>query len=366
MARGRNGTRDQRGNGSSAGPSVAQLGRSLRVARVRQGLTVADAGARAGLSGADADALESGDLRRLSDRIGTVRALRRYADVLGLRGEQFAVALADAWPPVLPGGVGSLANDGAPATWSGAPPVTGPAPLVAGPPGGELITASVPTSASLQDLGPWNAPTIGGRAVLPLDTGQMGGVSGRFEDTGVIPVTPPHRGSAPRRRSGAATVLWGLLVILALLVVVAGAWLAIDHWRPRWLKDAGLPYTHPAVVTGSASAPSASVTTLPPALTVTQTGPNSGAVVVRRPGVTVRVDAVGGPSWVQVSDTTHANPIFASVLQDGTSQSFPVSSGLTIQTGSSAAHFTFAQGSTIVGRYAPSSAPYTMAVRPGS
>lgn len=374
MALGRNGTRDPRGvraGGTGNGPSIAQLSRSLRVARVRQGLTVSDAGTRAGLSGSDVDTLESGDLRRLSDRIATVRALRQYADTLGLPGEELALALTDAWPPVLPGGVSAALDDGSAGAWSGPHRAGGAAPVASAEAsavttGIDHITASVPTSASLQDLGPWNAPTLGGRAALPFVTGQMGSATGRFEDTGVVPAAPPRRAMPHRRHRTARAVLWGLLVVLVVLVVVAGGWLAVDHWRPRWLKDAGLPYTHTSQVLGSPGAPAPTVTTLPAPLSVTQTGSNSGTADVRRPGVSVRVDAVGGPSWVQVSDTTHANPIFASVLQSGASQSFPVSSGLTIQTGSSAAHFTFVQGTTVIGRYTPGSAPYTMAVKPTS
>jgi len=367
VALGRSGTRGVRGGSTGNGPSIAQLSRSLRVARVRQGLTVSDAGTRAGLSGSDVDTLESGDLRRLSDRIATVRALRQYADTLGLPGEEFAVALTDAWLPVLPGGVSAALDDGSTGAWSGRHRAGGPAPVAPAMTAGvDHITASVPTSASLQDLGPWNAPTLGGRAALPFDTGQMGGVSGRFEETGVVPAAPP-RGPMPHRRHRTArAVLWGFLVVLVVLVVVAGGWLAVDHWRPRWLKDAGLPYTHTPQVLGSPGAPAHTDTTLPAPLSVTQTGSNSGTAEVRRPGVTVRVYAVGGPSWVQVSDTTHANPIFASVLQSGAAQSFPVSGGLTIQTGSSAAHFTFVQGTTVIGRYTPGSAPYTMAVKPAS
>ena len=82
--------------------SVPDIGRSLRLARERAELTVGEAAARAGLSSAVVEALESGNVGPQHDRIATLRALRTYADSLGLPGDDYVLVAVEQWPAVGP------------------------------------------------------------------------------------------------------------------------------------------------------------------------------------------------------------------------------------------------------------------------
>ena len=88
--------------------SVPEVGRLLRRARTRQGLRLEDVSARTGLNLLQLEALESGTVDRIPDRVVVLKTLRRYADFLGLPGDRFVLAMVDHWPspsaapPVVP------------------------------------------------------------------------------------------------------------------------------------------------------------------------------------------------------------------------------------------------------------------------
>ena len=82
--------------------SVPDMARSLRLARERAELTVAEAAARAGLGNAVVEDLESGNVVQQQDRIATLRSLRSYADSLGLPGSDYVLVAVEQWPSIAP------------------------------------------------------------------------------------------------------------------------------------------------------------------------------------------------------------------------------------------------------------------------
>ena len=68
------------------------------MAREQSGLSLGQAAERAGLPRAEAEAIESGTVGRMRDRVETLRSLRVYADSLGLPGNDYALAVIDLWP----------------------------------------------------------------------------------------------------------------------------------------------------------------------------------------------------------------------------------------------------------------------------
>ncbi len=78
--------------------SVPEMGRILRRARTRQGLRIEDVYDQIAIPVADLESLESGTIDRMPDRVQLLKALRRYAEFLGLPGDRFALTLIDRWP----------------------------------------------------------------------------------------------------------------------------------------------------------------------------------------------------------------------------------------------------------------------------
>jgi Helix-turn-helix domain len=90
------------GGGNLTPTSVPDIARSLRLARERAELTVAEAAARAGLGNAVVEDLESGNVVQQQDRIATLRSLRSYADSLGLPGSDYVLVAVEQWPSIAP------------------------------------------------------------------------------------------------------------------------------------------------------------------------------------------------------------------------------------------------------------------------
>ena len=91
------------GDASLLPASVPDIGRSLRLARELADLTLDEAATRAGLRSAVVEALESGSVGPQHDRIETLRALRTYADSLGLPGDDYVLVAIEQWPAAGPG-----------------------------------------------------------------------------------------------------------------------------------------------------------------------------------------------------------------------------------------------------------------------
>ncbi len=78
--------------------SVPEIGRSLQNARTKAGLSLPDAAIRLGVASSELEALESGTVARMADRVETLRCLRSYANSLGLPGDAYVLTLLELWP----------------------------------------------------------------------------------------------------------------------------------------------------------------------------------------------------------------------------------------------------------------------------
>ncbi len=346
-----------RRNGSPKKPaSVAELARTLRRVRTRQGLRLEDVSARTGLPLDELERLESGDVGRLEDRVATVKALRIYASSLGLSGDLYALSLVEHWPAARPATAPGAASDErwAPTAAGDAPTAT--VPRVAGVPTA-TTTASVPAIAVAVADAPPNTdvpawPGTTSTAVAVLDTGLTPAVSGL-----------PHR---PRRHRRAGTPLWlrALVVVVALAVLVGVAGLVIQAVQPSWLQTIGITHpNHPgASTTTVTTGTSSTTTTAAPAsgLRLVSTTPTAATFSVRASTFTVETSAVGNPSWVQVTDPGQTAPLYAGILEAGQSKSFSTQHSLVVEVGSSAAHLFVSSGAKNLGFYFPKAAPYTV------
>jgi hypothetical protein len=344
--------------------SVPELGRFLRQERSIKGLTVEDVSARTGLPQAMLEAFESGTVDRLPDQVQTVKALRGYAEALGLPGNDYALLLIDLWPsygggpPVVvvqgnsvtgvsgPGTVDPVGVAAASGPYEGdtamvplatpaAAPVAAAAAAAAAPP---TVTRTGPES-TVHRVGGTSLPPDAGARPIPMI----------FADTGVTPAVP----SVHRHRRSRTLIAVVAIVVLALLVGVAG--LVVHQVKPQWLHDIGI---------GSSKNPparTASHRTTPPApFQLATSSPTSATFIVREPSFVVKVVTVGGGSWIQASDTHHVNPIYSGELAANAQQTFTVNHSLTLQLGSKNARVFVSSGFKTLGFYFPQAAPFTL------
>jgi len=353
---------------------VPELARTLRRVRTRQGLRLEDISVRGGMPLAHLEALESGTVDRMPDRVALVKTLRGYANFLGLSGDQFALALVELWPtaPSAQPPVIAMQDTRSVPTAAGAPTAMVPATSFAGTPTGQAATVATPLAGS------WS--TTGTHQVVPGPSPTTGLATNGLADTGVTPavVGRPHR---PRRPARDRAPLWLRLVVgvvvLAILVAVAG--LVIQEVQPSWLRSLGITHGHTGntgttgggvntgegggTATTATTARSSSTTSTQPAsgnLKLTTTGPTTASFGLKGPTANVAVAAVGSPSWVQVTAPTQTAPLFSGILQPGQQQSFPVHQSLVVEVGSAAAHLSVTEGGKPAGTYVPTVAPYTI------
>jgi hypothetical protein len=362
----------RRGDARGMPASVPELARTLRRARTRQGLRLEDVSARTGLPLEQLQALESGTVERIPDRVAILRTLRRYADHLGLPGDRFVLAAVDQWPTTLghpttivavPPATSSSAGAGPPpaAPTAAQPFDTGVVPLAAStlaargvPPSGGATTQVARTAAP-----PAPRPAAGPRG----GTGQVPTTS--LVDTGVVPAfqppVPPRGSRGPRTPLGLR-----ILVGVAGLAVLAGvAGLAVDHYEPGWLQDLGIthrPHT-PQAQDDAASTSTTSGTTPKTTFAVAATTAGSATLAVRSPTFTVQLTAVGGSSWVQATGAGKSAPTYAGVLTPGTSQTLTATHSMVVLIGSVAAHLAVSIDGKAVGTYVPTAAPFTVTLQ---
>lgn len=342
--------------------SVPDVGRLLRRARTRQGLRIEDVSVRTGLNLHQLEALESGTVERIPDRVVVLQTLRRYADFLGLPGERFVLAVVDHWPPTSP-------SPAAPAVPPRMVPVAGPAEVTLPTTATSVAVQVPPSPAPAADEQRARRVTRLGGPVLA--TPEPTGLQSQTEfplpvDTGVTPAV--HRPAPTERSRGrlATTLLSAAIAVLALAVLVGVAGLVIHHYEPHWLDDLGITHSpsatpsHPSRAEHGAVGPPS--TTAPSSFTVTTTSPNSANISVHASHCEVTVAATGGAAWVQATESGQAAPVFSGVLASGQSQQFPVETSLLLEVGSAAAHITVTTGLHLLGSYHPPAAPYTMTI----
>jgi DNA-binding XRE family transcriptional regulator len=323
--------------------SVPDIGRSLRLAREHADLTIEEAARRAGLARSEVEALESGTVSRMRDRVETLRSLRTYADSLGLPGHDFVLAVVELWP--------SLDHVPTRPVDSGQVPVVS---LSAAPVGGHSPAGDGRTGAA--DF------SISG-VVSPL-------VTASIYDTGPIPIL--ETGEIPAVKQAPPRWLRGLVAAAAVLVVLGiftltehsqfSPWARsvhhnADHWVHNAEVAAGLS-PKPAPAHREASKKSAGAK---PKVVMVQS-PSASAVTanVHASHFVVVLAAVQYSSWFQVTDTTHQRPIFEQVLPAGGAQDFTVTRSITVETGSGSARAYIYEGHTIIGAVTPPKAPYTI------
>jgi hypothetical protein len=336
--------------------SVPDIGRSLQLARAVADLTLPEAAARAGLTMATLEALESGSVGHQHDRIQTLRALRTYANSLGLPGNDYVLVAVEQWPSA----------------------------EVILKPGGD--TAVVPV-VSISSAPAGGHHPAGEGSVWPVDatgvpdattTGVIAAVRPRtLTDTGQVPVV--DTGEVPAVRLPVPRFLKMSVGVVAFLVVLGGIGLLENAHLEGWAHDSRTTTTHwynnvkSALGLTSGPATPAHHTAAPPVAPKTHRATKAGKVTMKADpsglavninvaaaSFTVRIVAATGPCWVEATTAGHPQPLYAQVIPAGGTHDFAVTKTMTIETGSSAGRAFLYQGTKLIGYYFPTRVPFKM------
>jgi hypothetical protein len=327
--------------------AFADIGRSFVLAREAADLTIPEAAAQAGLGTAAVEALENGSAGPQHDRIDTLRTLRTYANSLGLPGDEYVLIAVDGWPTSGPVVLASGDTAVVPVVSISSAPAGGHSPAGSSWPGDATGVTDTTTTGMIAHVGPLSA----------FDTGRVPMV-----DTGEVRAV----GYVPR----ALKVSIG---VVATLVVLSGAALIAHNHLQGWYDEGHTNTTrwyHQAKsALGFTSTPTKThgTPTPPPKLAdVTkvsyQADPNGHVETmnVTAQSFTVKIVAVTYDSWVKAVVAGQPNPIYAQVLPANQTETFPVTSSMTITTGSSAGRAFLYKGTKLIGFYFPSKAPFVM------
>lgn len=391
--------RDGTPGATRAGPptSVPEIGRLLRRARTRQGLNLEDVSARTGLPLHLLEALEAGTVARIPDSVTALKALRRYADAVGLAGDRFVVAMVEHWPavpssprpeaPVLPAAAGvpgpvpgNTLLAGEPTTRLSPPPMAVRVPS-------EPSSPAIPFTSPLPLLGSFGTGGEARTAQVPALAGLAGA------PTQTVPAAPSRRKSAGGAGGGTPAFLIAAVVVLAVVVLAGLAVLVLHRYRPNLFgsgrttaASSAAGGTTKAPGTGSTGGKGTTGTTdgtsgggkngtggkrttgttaagTAPVFSVTSSAPTNPAFAVTASAFEVKVEATGGAAWVEATQPGKAAPTFAGTLAPGHSDSALVTTTLTLTAGSVAAHVVVSVGGKVVGTYVPVAAPCTMTFR---
>jgi hypothetical protein len=344
--------RARRRHPSSATPAF--VGASLQKARVEAAVTLAEVHDRTGILWPQLEGLEAGDFSRFADKGAAVTAIRRYADLVRLDGDHCARVVEQYWGSA-PAGFGSRSNatDG---TGSDAPG------------GGQEATVTGHLRRFAGDDTHLRAFTqtaqVPGVRRNPAAAANGHERSAGLDATGTFPAVV---GWAPEPR--APWLLRAAVWLSAFLLVVAGAGLAVHHWRPQWLKDIHLVRHHPMVAPGSPSVTLAPVATRPARpsttrtlVTVSDTGAASATASVRAASYNVVV-AAWAPCWVSVTTPGSFAPVFRNTMPAGQVKTFASVDGqLTVNVGASLVTMQVQIGGKTVSGwlFKPANAPFTV------
>jgi hypothetical protein len=343
--------------------SVPDMARSLRLARERAELTVPEAAARAGLESAVVGALESGDPGPQHDRIATLRSLRAYADSLGLPGSDYVLAAVERWPSTGPTPPTNSETAVVPVVSISSAPAGGHSPAGghgSAWPGDPTGVPDATATGVMETLRPTSVTDTG--RLPALDTGRVPAV-----DTGEVRAV----------QLGVPRLLKFMIALVAFLVVLGGAALIernhINGWfdsgrstTTRWIDNAKSALGITSKPAGHTQHASTTPTTAARAVTTSKVTMKAGFgglsenVSVSAKSFTVKVLAVKGACWVDVTTAPGLKPLFEQDLLPGESHSFVVTSSLMVETGSSAGGTQFYEGSKLIGYYFPPRAPFTI------
>ncbi|HEX3794662.1 MAG TPA: helix-turn-helix domain-containing protein [Acidimicrobiales bacterium] len=325
-------------------PSLSAIASTLRQARQRIGLTVEEAASHSSCTKDDIVALERGDMEHLTDRVETLRTLRSYADSLGLSGDAMVLAAVSAWPPMeqLP-----------------VRPIERPLVSVSSAPVGGHTPAGGHAS-----LWPGDATGVTDSTI----TGVVPNVRS-INDTGQVPIF--DTGQVPAVRQGAPFALKLLTTVVALLVVLGGVGLLehkhVSGWydsakasTTRWVDDARKAVGLDSKKTNTPKT-AAKVTKKPePKVDIVPGVGNQVIFNVHAASFTVKMAAVKGPCWMQVTGLGQLRPIYAQVMPAGQNKNFVVTSSVSIETASSSGRAYVYEGKQFIGYYFPTKVPFTM------
>lgn len=361
------------------GLGPADVGRALRNERIRQGLSHRDVSRRLGISEELLRAAETGTLGR-TDQLSTLKTVRRFADLLGLPGDRYALAILEQWPTAA--GAAFASRPGT--VWRDEP--TAATPVVGGGAG------AVETGAwAASESGLFGSPFTPFDVELPYDA-DFAQLDGRFEDrtamqpvdtgdaTGIVPAVPIATTGAVVHRTAMPAGLRVTAAVLAAAVVAGGALLAVDQVRPSWLRHIGLARTtvppttaaasHRAAAAGAAarhgassSAAGAAGAVVTDALHPRPTSVSTASLDVGRAPVHLTISSVGGPCWVQVTSSTSSATLFAGVIPAGAHRTFTVTHGASVELGSAAGRVSVTSRSGRLTTYQAPAAPFTLSVR---
>jgi len=336
------------GEGQVTSDSVPDIGRALQHARTQAGLSLPDAAMRIGVASSELEALESGTVSRMADRVETLRSLRDYADSLGLPGTDYVLTLVELWPSLdLPARNGD----------------TGVVPVVSvssAPAGGHSPAADYGSAFPADSTG------VSDNTI----TGVVASVSpSSITDTRQVPIY--ETGVVPAVRQGAPRYLKVLVSLVAAFVILATVGLIMHNQVSRWIhtaqsetssliktgkKDAGLSGN-----SGGSKSKNNSTAASGPKVTVVNDPSGQGATMtIAIPTFTVVVATDDRPSWVQVTNSGSQSPVFSQVIDGNQTQTFAVTQSTTIETGSLAAHFLLYNGKKPITYYVPTKAPFTI------
>ncbi len=355
--------------------SVPEMGRILRRARTRQGLRIEDVYDQIAIPVADLESLESGTIDRMPDRVQLLKALRRYAEFLGLPGDRFALTLIDRWPDLSmyrvsettpPRGI-HLSSTGLNPTNSASTSVWDTQHI-----GGTENVSSSAKTTSIPAINPDS-----GYPQRSIRSGSEPGVGSELNsgfnaevlaDTSIVPAisSNPKNPPNPKIKKPRAPVALRLTLVLVTLLLVIGVGLLyvhIDH--PNWLSDISLSGTskiHSSTPINSSKTnhSHAHSTTKAPIFKIVSQTSSSASINLTGSSFTIKVIAVGFPCWVQATNSTNQSSTYAQVLNTGATKSFVINSSLNLQIGASSGHIFVQNGSKTVGFFFPPSAPFTM------
>ncbi|GEM_PF-3938143 len=276
--------------------SIEALAASLQQRRLHVGWSLEDLSQRAGVERRVVEAFEAGLNPRYHEAIGLLHDLRRCAEVLGLPGDRYVLAIVDLVAGSR-GGPGSEASNGAPE----AEPATGRVPVVA-------------------------------------------------RDTAL---------AHPRvKRRGPRGLLQLVVAFVAVLVTIGFAWLIVNRWEPAWLQDVHLPYT--LSPPGPASpATDALVPWRKAILEEFGSNATTAGFVIHASRYEVTLAVREAAASVSVVDGRGIVK-FRGTLNPWASRTFSSTRTLRFHIGSIPARLTVSVASKIVGSYAPRAAPYTV------
>jgi len=322
--------RKKRRGAQALSPSAA--GELLRSAREQAGIDLAEVHDRTGISWRNLEALESGDVQRFSGSAATI-AVRRYAELVSLDPAPLVSAFAT------------------------------PAYALAGSPGATGVswprTPEEPSSGHLRRYHPDHSHlrSFTQTAPVPATPGAAGDPNGSG-----------GRGQPERRRKKAPWALRFFTWLALLLLVVGSAGIAVDKYKPQWLRDihvlkplaARAPSSRSASRSASHKPPTKKASTRPGPVTTSTVGFGSVDVKVAASTYTIVVSA-SDTCWVGASTPLDVNPIVDKTLLAGQSVSIKATTTqLTFEVGSLAANFTVQiDGKTVSGwSLRPDSVPF--------